>query len=87
MTHEEKINYMRMAMSIVGYKFEETGLDMLVSMYDLVNERKGETDLDSICAVEQAVKERAVKTVVAGDQLAPGNPVYIKDGKAYKAEQ
>jgi len=59
MTHEEKLNYMRIAMSIVGYKFEVIGLDMLVSIYDLVNERKGETDLDSICAVEQAVKERA----------------------------
>ena len=59
MTHQEKINYMRIAMSIVGYKFEKTGLDMLISIYDLVNDKKGETDLESIIAIEQDVKKRA----------------------------
>ena len=59
MTHEEKINYMRIAAGIAGYGFDPKGLDTLVSLYELVIEKKGETDLDSVCRVESEVKERA----------------------------
>jgi hypothetical protein len=63
MKHEEKINYMKIAAGIVGFGFDTKGLDMLVSMYDLVIEKKGDTDLNSIvkveCAVEEREKERA----------------------------
>jgi hypothetical protein len=62
MTHEEKIEYMQIASGIVGYVFDRKGLDMLVSVYDLVIEKKGDTDLHSIvkvkCAVEDREKER-----------------------------
>ena len=58
MTHEEKINYMKIAAGIVGYGIETRGLDMLVSMYDLVIEKKGDTDLHSIVTVEFEVNER-----------------------------
>lgn len=59
LTHEEKINYMRIATSMVGYGFEEKGLDMLVSLYDLVIENKGDTDLRMVCLVKEEVKSRA----------------------------
>ena len=59
MTHDEKINYMRIATGIVGYRFDNKGLDMLVSLYELVIENKGETDLETICKIEQEVKKRA----------------------------
>lgn len=58
MTHEEKINYMRIAAGIVGYTFDPKGLDMMVSLYDLVLEKQGETDLKMICEVEADVKNR-----------------------------
>jgi hypothetical protein len=58
MTHEEKVNYMKIATGMVGYGFEKKGLDMLVSMYDLVLEKKGKTDLDSVVKVEFEVEER-----------------------------
>jgi hypothetical protein len=58
MTHEEKINYMKIAAGIAGYGFDKKGLDMLVSMYDLVIEKKGDTDLDSIVKIKYAVEER-----------------------------
>ena len=58
MKHEEKINYMKIAAGIVGFGFDTKGLDMLVSMYDLVIEKKGDTDLNSIVKVECAVEER-----------------------------
>jgi cystathionine beta-lyase family protein involved in aluminum resistance len=42
MTHEEKVNYMKIAAGMVGYGFDKKGLDMLVSIYDLVLEKKAE---------------------------------------------
>lgn len=58
MTHEEKINYMKVAAGIVGYGFDKKSLDMLISIYDLVLEKKGGTDLDSIVTVKHEVEER-----------------------------
>ena len=59
MTHEEKINYMRIATGIVGYGFDTKGLDMLVSLYELVIEKKGESDLKTVHKIEAEVKKRA----------------------------
>lgn len=58
MTHEQKINYMRIAAGIVGYGFDNKGLDMLVSLYELVIEKQGETDMNSVCKIESEVKNR-----------------------------
>jgi hypothetical protein len=58
MKHEDKINYMRIAAGIVGYTFDPKGLDMMVSLYDLVLEKQGDTDLKIICKVEDDVKSR-----------------------------
>jgi hypothetical protein len=72
MTHEEKINYMKIAAGIVGYGIETKGLDMLVSIYDLVIEKQGDTDLHSIVKVEVEVnerdKERKIKEKVDSSQ-------------------
>jgi len=59
MTHEEKINYMKIAAGIVGYGFDTKGLDMLVSLYELVIEKRGATDVKTITSVEFEVKKRA----------------------------
>ena len=59
MTHEEKINYMRIAAGICGYGFDEKGIDLLVSLYELVLEKQGDSDLKSISIIQTQVKERA----------------------------
>lgn len=59
MTHEEKVNYMKIAAGIVGYSFETKGLDLLVSIYELVIQKEGNTDLWSITKLEAEVKKRA----------------------------
>lgn len=59
MTHEEKIKYMQIATGIVGYGFDEKGLDMLVSIYDLVIEKKGSANLENILQVKEEVNKRA----------------------------
>ena len=61
MTHEEKINYMKIATAIAGYGFEHKILDMLVSIYELVIEKEGKTDLKMVCEIEAEVKKRAEK--------------------------
>jgi hypothetical protein len=60
MTHEEKINYMKIAAGIVGYGFDKKGLDMLVSLYDLVTKHEGDTDVKQIVKVQTEVEEREV---------------------------
>ncbi len=57
-THEQKINNMRIAAGIAGFGFSHEQLDLLVSLYDLVQKKKGQTDVDSIVSVEFAVKKR-----------------------------
>ena len=58
MTHEEKIEYMRMATNLCRYGFEVKALDLLVSLYELVLEKEGATDLRSIVTIEHEVKQR-----------------------------
>jgi hypothetical protein len=59
MTHEEKIKYMKIAAGIVGYGFDEKGLDLLVSLYELVIEKQGKADLRTISEIDSEVKHRA----------------------------
>jgi hypothetical protein len=61
MTHEEKISYMKIAASIVGYGFDNKGLDLLVSLYDVVLSKKGNTDLDTIVDIKMAVDKRDIE--------------------------
>lgn len=58
MTHEEKINYMRIATGIAGFGIKNEHLDLLVSIYELVLEKKGKTDMISCLNVEDEVKKR-----------------------------
>jgi hypothetical protein len=59
MTHQEKINYMRIAAGICGFGFNNQQLDLLVSLYELTIEKEEKTDLMSIAKIEQECKERA----------------------------
>ena len=58
MTHEQKIQYMRMAAGIVGFNFREQDLDLLVSTYDLILKKKGKTTVSDATEVKYAVAER-----------------------------
>lgn len=58
MTHEEKIEYMSLAMGLAHLGFSKEQLDLLVSMYELVVEKEGEADLKSMTAIVLACRER-----------------------------
>ena len=57
-THSQKLEHFQVASTLVGFKFKDKDLDMLVSMYDLVNEFGGKLDLDTITTKEFEVNER-----------------------------
>lgn len=52
MTHEEKINNMRIATALCNFGFNNEQLDLLVSLYDIVTEKEGKTSLEDICKIE-----------------------------------
>lgn len=55
MTHEEKIQYMKLATAICGYGFEEKTVDLFVTLYDKIVADEGETDLKTILAIQSSV--------------------------------
>jgi hypothetical protein len=50
---------MKIACGIAGYGFKYDGLDLLVSLYELVIEKQGDADLRMLSQIETSVKERA----------------------------
>lgn len=49
---------MKIAASIVGYGFNLKELDLLISLYEVVLKKKGDTDLDSITTIKVEVDDR-----------------------------
>jgi len=67
LTHEEKIKYLQMAYGIASdlRSFDLKTLDTIVCLYDLIDIKKGETDLKSICEVKKIVNKRFENTTAA----------------------
>jgi CRISPR/Cas system CMR-associated protein Cmr3 (group 5 of RAMP superfamily) len=66
LTHEEKIKYLQMAWTIVSrMQIDFKSIDMIVSLSDLIDIKKGETDLKSICEVKKIVDKRFENTTAA----------------------
>lgn len=59
MTHNQKIQYMRLAAGMSGYGFTDEGLDLLVSIYDKVLAAKGKTSISDIVDIQVEVEKRA----------------------------
>jgi ElaB/YqjD/DUF883 family membrane-anchored ribosome-binding protein len=51
MTHEEKVQYFEMAAAIVGFRFQDKDLDLLVRTYDAMLEKGGETSLEDLVSI------------------------------------
>ena len=60
MTHEQKITYMRISASLCNFGFKEEQLDLLVSIYENVVEKKGNGTIKDIVRIEREVKDRAI---------------------------
>ena len=59
MTHEEKINYMRIAAGIAGFGIKNEHLDLLVSVYELILKKKEKSGIEDVVKIESEVKHRA----------------------------
>ena len=58
MSQEDKIKFMQMALGTMGVSLEERKLDYIVSIYDLISIKGGETDLMDICKTKLEVDKR-----------------------------
>ena len=59
MTHEEKINYMRIAAGVCRFGIDNEQLDLLVSIYEKILEKQGETDMKDLAKIQVEVKKRS----------------------------
>jgi hypothetical protein len=59
MTQEEKIEYMRLAAGMCNFGIDHKNLDLLVSLYELIIEKKGDATMRDAHHVEDEVKKRA----------------------------
>lgn len=57
-TTEEKLLYMDVALQIAGYKFHHQDIEVITSLYDLILEKKGKTDLDSITEIKYKMAQK-----------------------------
>jgi hypothetical protein len=58
MTHEKKINYLRIASGICRFGIDNRNLDLLVSLYDGILEKEGNFSLHDASDIEVMVDER-----------------------------
>lgn len=58
MTHKEKIGYMRIAAGIAGFSIKNEHLDLLVSLYEIVLEKKEKTTVEDAIIIEHEVEVR-----------------------------
>ena len=68
MTQEEKIQYITIAANICKFGFTQHQMDLLISLYDLVMEKEGDTDLRSIAQTEALVNQRTEARRIAQEQ-------------------
>lgn len=59
MTHEQKIEFMRLATGMCGFGIAYKELDLLVSIYELIIEKEGNATMRDAAQVEDDVKKRA----------------------------
>ena len=50
---------MRIAAGIAGFGIKNEHLDLLVSVYELILEKKGKSDIEDVVKIESEVKHRA----------------------------
>jgi hypothetical protein len=62
MTHNQKINYMRIATGLAGFHIDNKNMDLLVSLYELTLEKKGDATIDDVVQINCDVNERNLPT-------------------------
>lgn len=58
MQHLEKINYLRIAYGIAGFRIKDEDIDLIISLYEKVLDKQGETTLDDVVEVTTEVHNR-----------------------------
>lgn len=59
MSHEEKINNMRIAANLCRFGFDYHHLDLLVTLYETILDKEGDLTLRDISGIEHDCKQRS----------------------------
>lgn len=59
MTQDEKIDYMRIALGVCGFDASHEHLDLIVTCYEYVIEKKGDGNIKELSKLQVEVKNRA----------------------------
>ena len=58
LTHQEKITYLDISMRVCGFNFKPEHLDLIITMFEAILQKKGETDLKDIAKIQSQVNDR-----------------------------
>lgn len=58
LTHEEKVNYMRIATNLCRFGFDNKTIDLLVHLYEAVTDKGGDLTVRDTVHIEEEVKKR-----------------------------
>lgn len=58
MTHEEKISYMALALSMMNLNIGKENLDKVVSVYELLLKKEGDVNIKDIVKLEATISEK-----------------------------
>lgn len=58
MTHEEKIAYMNLALSMMKFNIGKENLDKVVSIYELIQKKEGNANIKDICKLEAEISKK-----------------------------
>jgi hypothetical protein len=54
---KEKLAYMKLATKIAGYGIDNLGLNIIISLYELINNKKGNTNIKDIITTVREVEK------------------------------
>jgi hypothetical protein len=58
MTHDEKINYLRMSLNICSFQIKQQDIDLILTMYEMILLKKGDATIQDTLKIENQVKEK-----------------------------
>ena len=61
MTKEEKLKYLDIATRVAGYSIAKKDLDIIISLYELILKKGGDTDFESVFCLSFTIEEKYKK--------------------------
>ena len=77
MNNNEKLTYMRQAVNLAGFSLNDKGLEMLISLYDLIRQKKGRTTLKDVTKTVCDVSNKHDKKMSINTEVPGKLPIWV----------